>query len=418
MNFWHMQLHPNNRNWGNEEKLLKDTGLIGLGDWKEKAKKQQNLFENNMSIGDIVLIKRGITPLALVEVTGAYEYSDQIDELIWFQRRRKIKVIDWYKNEYKLTIMPRGTLIRCDENNENAETNKSIYWWYRMATKNLHFENIKMLLLCNNNLILTGAPGTGKTWLAREIAKQMTGDTDNTQGRIGFIQFHPSYDYTDFVEGIKPTGLDGGTVQLNLRDGVFLEFCKKASRDTGGNKYFFIIDEINRADLSRVFGELFFGLESEYRGEPITTQYSYLRTLEEKTFCIPKNVYIIGTMNDIDRSVESMDFALRRRFAWKEITAQDSEIILDSAGLEKEDLDNAKLRMHNLNTEIEKQLGSTAYQIGGAYFRKLVHYKDRDDKFDLLWDNHLKVVLSEYVRGKRDADKIIDAMKTAYTSLQ
>jgi len=104
------------------------------------------------------------------------------------------------------------------------------------------------LLEKNMNLILTGAPGTGKTWLAREIAKQMTGDTNNNLGRIGFVQFHPSYDYTDFVEGIKPTSLAGGTVQLKVRDGVFMEFCKKASCDSEDNRYVFIIDEINRAE--------------------------------------------------------------------------------------------------------------------------------------------------------------------------
>jgi len=279
--------------------------------------------------------------------------------------------------------------------------------------------DIERLLISNFNIVLTGAPGTGKTYTAFKLARQITGVKEDTDPQIKFVQFHPSYDYSDFVEGIKPELLNGQVI-LSVKNGVFKQFCLDAAKNSH-QKYVFIIDEINRADLSRVFGELFFGLEEEYRNKPITTQYAYLQKEKAKEanvtyqeFTIPDNIYIIGTMNDIDRSVESMDFALRRRFAWKEITAQDSEIILDSAKLEKEDLDNAKLRMRSLNTEIAKQLGSTAYQIGGAYFKKLDHYESREDKFELLWVNHLKVVLSEYVRGERDAVNKINAMEQAY----
>ena len=116
--------------------------------------------------------------------------------------------------------------------------------------------------------------------------------------------------------------------------------------------YVFVIDEINRADLSRVFGELFYGLEKDYRGKPIKTQYAYLKEEDEPDFVIPENVYIIGTMNDIDRSVESMDFALRRRFAWYEITAEQSMTILDSCITDEAIRKTAQAKMKAINQYI------------------------------------------------------------------
>jgi hypothetical protein len=265
------------------------------------------------------------------------------------------------------------------------------------------------LLETSKNLIFTGAPGTGKTYLAKKIAKAFS----ETDDRIKLIQFHPSYDYSDFIEGIKPQDLKGGSISMKLTDGVFMEFCKNALKDED-NKYVFIIDEINRSDLSRVFGEVFSALEPDYRGENITTQYAYLRSESERNFTIPENVYLIGTMNDIDRSVESMDFALRRRFVWKEISAKDSESILDAADLDPGKIDEAKKRMANLNTAIEKEMGSTAYQIGGAYFKKLELYANVPDCFAALWKNHLEVVLTEYVRGMPKAHDMLSRMKNAY----
>ena len=268
------------------------------------------------------------------------------------------------------------------------------------------------LLETSKNLIFTGAPGTGKTYLAKKIAKAFS----ETDDRIKLIQFHPSYDYSDFIEGIKPQDLKGGSISMKLTDGVFMEFCKNALKDED-NKYVFIIDEINRSDLSRVFGEVFSALEPDYRGENITTQYAYLRSESERNFTIPENVYLIGTMNDIDRSVESMDFALRRRFVWKEISAKDSESILDAADLDPGKIDEAKKRMANLNTAIEKEMGSTAYQIGGAYFKKLELYANVPDCFAALWKNHLEVVLTEYVRGMPKAHDMLSRMKNAYDAV-
>lgn len=265
------------------------------------------------------------------------------------------------------------------------------------------------LLENSGNLVLTGAPGTGKTYLTKQIARVLASNNDCSE----FIQFHPSYDYSDFMEGIKPQGFSNGSMELGLTDGLFMSFCKKALAHEN-QKYVFIIDEINRCDVSRVFGEVFSSLEMDYRGFNIKTQYSYLRPKDDREFTIPKNVYIVGTMNDIDRSVESMDFALRRRFVWKEISAKDSEIIIDCADLDQEIIEEAKKRMEKMNEEISVQMGNPAYQIGGAYFKNLEKYQEEQNCFDVLWEKHLKGVISEYVRGMPQGQVILNEIKNKY----
>ena len=137
---------------------------------------------------------------------------------------------------------------------------------------------IKNLLKANRNVILTGAPGTGKTYLSKLIAEKIAGD----ESRVGFVQFHPSYDYTDFVEGLRPVKTtdeekNGGTIVFERKDGVFKKFCKEAL-SAPDHKFVFIIDEINRGELSKVFGELFFSIDPGYRGEKgrVNTQYQNL----------------------------------------------------------------------------------------------------------------------------------------------
>ena len=238
------------------------------------------------------------------------------------------------------------------------------------------------------------------------------------EGKIGFVQFHPSYDYTDFVEGLRPKN-DNGNIVFERKDGVFKEFCKEALNNQSSN-FVFIIDEINRGEISKIFGELFFSVDSGYRGEKGKVQTQYANLIEDGDefkdgFYIPENVYIIGTMNDIDRSVESMDFAMRRRFAWKEIKAEDTqETILNDLGDLK---DETIKRMNNLNKVIRNKETnlSEAYCIGAAYFKKI---KDNDynGDFNKLWENHLKGLLFEYTRGMPKQEEIMENLKKAYYS--
>ena len=176
--------------------------------------------------------------------------------------------------------------------------------------------------------------------------------------------------------------------------------------------FVFIIDEINRGEISKIFGELFFSIDPGYRGEAGKVNTQYQNMIEDGDvfkdgFYVPKNVYIIGTMNDIDRSVESMDFAMRRRFAWKEVTAEDSMQMLD--GISNETV--LKNRMSNLNEAILKANGlGRAYQVGAAYFKKYELYND----FELLWLYHLEGLLAEYLRGSANAEKELAELKKAY----
>ena len=210
------------------------------------------------------------------------------------------------------------------------------------ATPDDFFDSANCFSLLKNNLqlILTGAPGTGKTFMARQLAAKMIGceveelDSKQNKQRFSFVQFHPGYDYSDFVIGLKPE-LNEASKQIffDWKGGIFKTFCDAAKKDSE-NKYVMVIDEINRADLSRVFGELFFCLED--RGKEVTLPNG-------EKFTIPENIYIIGTMNDIDRSVESMDFALRRRFAWHEVKAEETgkEIVKTATGVSDEVVEEA-----------------------------------------------------------------------------
>lgn len=297
---------------------------------------------------------------------------------------------------------------------------------------NREVENTKKLLLANHNVVLTGAPGTGKTYLAKEVANEM--------GAVcKIVQFHPSYDYTDFVEGLRPVH-QGDSLGFQRMDGVFKKFCKEALQVDSSHPYVFIIDEINRGEISKIFGELFYSIDRGYRGEKgrVNTQYQNLVAENDafyQGFYVPENVYIIGTMNDIDRSVDSMDFALRRRFAWKEITAESRISMLDDETAwggrkpEQSVIEELKRRMTNLNNCIIDQypdqestpkaskdrIGLTkSYQIGASYFLKYMMYGNFED----LWEYHLKGLLYEYLRGTSHIEEKIERLHTAYNALQ
>ena len=283
-----------------------------------------------------------------------------------------------------------------------------------------YYRGIIELLEKAGQVIFTGAPGTGKTYMAREIAKKMTG---GDEGRIQIVQFHPGYDYSDFVVGLKPVLLDDEgneiaastgkkcSVSFDWRKGVFVKFAEQAQKSD--DPYVLIIDEINRADLSRVFGELFSLIEPDYRGEDHA-----IKLPNGKDFYVPSKLYIIGTMNDIDRSVDSMDFALRRRFAWKEVTAEESEQIIDSKVEDAGLAETLKGAMREINQYLggnkkvaldgrEVALGlGPEYQLGGAIFANATKY-GKEEALSKVWQNHVRVILSEYLRGNKDKNGIL-----------
>lgn len=409
-----------------------------------------------------------------------------------------------------------------------------------------YLDRFSIMLRESKNLIFRGAPGTGKSYLAKEIAAYIISNGAHSdyskldleqKKQVEFVQFHPSYDYSDFVEGLRPKVNDDGTMGFELQDGIFKRFVELARKGivnesdvqdkvvnlpiqevmqeffkdaiqnqlqfntirtknnfviTGvdesnvdifipenperkeiflkleeirkilespnqfnkvrditeffGKKhatheysyyfvicneirkrkdivsritakqevekeYIFIIDEINRGEISKIFGELFYAIDPGYRGKTgeISTQYSNLHSNPDEKFYVPENVYIIGTMNDIDRSVDNFDFAMRRRFRFVEIRANDRLEMLSS--LEDENkITEVKDRMRALNNAIvQTEDLNENYQIGASYFLKL-----NTMDFNQLWTDYLQPLLQEYIQGMYDEKGIMKRFADAY----
>lgn len=364
---------------------------------------------------------------------GLYDNSDQPNSEL-------IKFYDYFMNEIK--EFHRGT----------SEYYKAVSEYYRdteSKTKLLENNDIINTILANRNVIFTGAPGTGKTYWTKELAAQIIlndvyDERDPAQKSImdeqyDFVQFHPSYDYTDFVEGLRPIDDGNGNISFRREDGIFMAFCRKALKafnevedKQDAPKYVFVIDEINRGELSKILGELFFSIDPGYRGVKgkVKTQYHNLwknsvdetqkRFGDTDFFYIPENVYIIGTMNDIDRSVESMDFAMRRRFAFKEVSVSDRLDMIRKDKILGKSPDEILRRLENLNLCILSIQGlSSAYQIGAAYFLKLKNYLKDDnsiapESWESLWKNHIYGLLFEYLRGFPDAQESLHLLYEAF----
>lgn len=267
----------------------------------------------------------------------------------------------------------------------------------------------------DHNIIFHGAPGTGKTYLAQSIAARLLGTKredlmDNPQ--YGFVQFHPSYDYTDFVEGLRPAGIVNGQLKFELQPGTFVSFCNQA-KDHPDKPYVFVIDEINRGDINKIFGELFFAIDPGYRGKAsaVTTQYANMHETGDK-FYIPENVYIIGTMNDIDRSAESIDFAMRRRFRFIPVEPADTMPMLNA--IEDEALrDKASQSLIRLNDQIanHNDVLNANYEIGPSYLMRLTQ---AGVTLDNIWQQDIEPLLTEYLQGLDDVQSRIEGFKKAF----
>lgn len=260
------------------------------------------------------------------------------------------------KEEYDFIV----DLIR-EENPLQSEDKTDVYtkddFLEQVYMSEERYNDLRAILLNKKNVILEGAPGVGKTFAARRLAYSIMGEKD--ESRIEFIQFHQNYSYEDFVMGYKPSG-DG----FELKNGIFYRFCQKAANQPK-KEYFFIIDEINRGNLSKIFGELLMLIEKDYRGMKATLAYNGL------PFTVPDNLYIIGMMNTADRSLAMIDYALRRRFSFFEMKPGfDSEgFIQYQKNLNSETLDRLVECVKELNEEIikDKSLGK-GFCIGHSYF--------------------------------------------------
>ncbi|WP_172202092.1 AAA family ATPase [Campylobacter sp. RM16188] len=295
----------------------------------------------------------------------------------------------------------------------------------------------------SKNMILYGAPGTGKTYLTEQTIKARCSIKG---GDYKIVQFHPSFSYEDFIDGVKPTGIDdkNGAMKFELKNGVFKEMCIEAFKELKAtyefNKvaskedkkepkiYYFIADEINRAELSRVFGELLLCLEDDKRlriskdgkieGIKVKTANSSLWSKDhavcevdgEYYFGVPENLYFIGTMNDIDRSIDSFDLALRRRFVWKKYSC-DYDVILEKF----ENSDKAEQYIElckTINEYITKGDGlnlDESYKLGHSYFMK--PQKLTKNAIQKLWEEHIEPILREYLRTQYNSTEIANKLK-------
>ena len=261
------------------------------------------------------------------------------------------------------------------------------------------YDTLTALLEHKKNVILQGAPGVGKTFTAKRLAYSIMGEKDDS--RIEFVQFHQSYSYEDFIMGYRPTDKDS----FELKRGVFYRFCDKARNDPD-RKYFFIIDEINRGNLSKIFGEMLMLIEADKRGDKLKLTY---QKEDDEPFSVPDNLYIIGMMNTADRSLAMIDYALRRRFSFFEMSPGfDSEGFKGYSDSLNNDYFNALIaQIKLLNKDIEKDssLGK-GFCIGHSYFCNLTSNICTDERLREIVEYDIIPMLSEYWFDDRDkADK-------------
>lgn len=360
-------------------------------------------FANDMKEGDVVFVKKGMHQVVGRGVVSSdYEYDDERDDEYKNERQ-----MDWTnKGEWThpgQAVMKTLTDITSytdyvaklnalfeEEMPEDVEEEEIIYPNYTEADflDDVYMDadkytTLTTLIRNKKNIILQGAPGVGKTYAAKRLAYSMMGVKDLT--RVMMIQFHQSYSYEDFIMGFRPS-----TSGFELKKGPFYSFCKKAEIDSD-NDYFFIIDEINRGNLSKIFGELFMLIENDKRGVELQLLYS------DEKFSVPKNVYIIGMMNTADRSLAMLDYALRRRFAFFELAPA-----FETDGFKKyqktignEKFNRLILTVEQLNDDIENDetLGR-GFKIGHSY---LCTSTDIDDAWlENVVDYELVPLLNEY----------------------
>lgn len=362
-------------------------------------------FVHDLQIGDVIFVKKGRTEIigrGIVESDYEYDVTKSVHNV------RKVK---WTHNgnwPYETGQLPMKTLTDITNYTEMVDTIKELFvneseiddevpemeypkydlenFLDEVYVTEKDYKTLVTLLKNKKNLIVEGAPGVGKTFMAKRLAYSIIGEKN--RDRVKMVQFHQSYSYEDFVMGYRP--YEQG---FRLRDGSFYKFCKTAEDDSD-NDYFFIIDEINRGNLSKIFGELFMLIEADKRGENNKIQLIY----SDEYFFIPKNVYIIGLMNTADRSLAMIDYALRRRFSFFDLKPGfDSEGFVSYQNeLDDSGFDRLVDVMKELNQKIkeDESLGE-GFRIGHSYLCN-IKPDDVGDKLTYIVEYELIPLLKEY----------------------
>lgn len=466
-----------------KEKIINDflRDVIQKYEWNElldylDTSEVFNLYEYPSFIFEIVFLNSILNDNELTqEEQDAHRHYDYQNSLVQIYKYDEIIELDCFKaverarhvnNKLDSFVKSKKLFEICKNITgiDDAEIDRNTVCLFEGAVWECsHYSNKFVDVIDNNkNIIFYGAPGTGKTFSVKKAIASL-GGSDNTV----FVQFHPTFSYEDFIEGIKPLGIDAsGMLQVGPVNGIFKDLCIKA-RDNPNVQYYFVADEINRANLSAVFGETLSLIEDDYRylqsktieenkkqGRVVSTALSKLletmanngKDVKDLAFAkdgagnvlfgVPSNIHFIGMMNDADKSIDSFDLALRRRFVWV-LMSYDEQVLLNilfDKGISKENIDKYLIACKKLNYYITgvkqdpkdkidlgkdvKPLGlGRQFEIGHAIYKNILDFKYGkrflDDAYSKFFDRYLSSTLMEYMRTYSSETELIDNIKMA-----